>query len=80
MRASFHDRQHILAGTPRTMGIGNDDRYRICWKVAWTTAAIVLIQPLFALGITKLFRMSHDEIRGITLISAIPEGFFGLVF
>jgi malonate transporter and related proteins len=49
-------------------------------KVAWATAAIVLIQPLFALGITELFHMSHAEICDITLISAIPGGFFGLVF
>jgi malonate transporter len=54
--------------------------FRFDGKVAWTTAAIVLIQPLFALGITELFHMSHDEIRDITLISAIPGGFFGLVF
>jgi malonate transporter len=40
----------------------------------------LLIQPLFALGITELFHMSHAEIRDITLISAIPGGFFGLVF
>jgi malonate transporter len=54
--------------------------FRFDGKVAWTTAAIVLIQPLFALGITELFHMSHDAIRDITLISAIPGGFFGLVF
>jgi malonate transporter len=54
--------------------------FRFDRKVAWTTAAIVLIQPLFALGITELFHMSHADIRDITLISAIPGGFFGLVF
>jgi malonate transporter len=54
--------------------------FRFDAKVAWTTAAIVLIQPLFALGITELFHMSHDAIRDITLICAIPGGFFGLVF
>jgi malonate transporter and related proteins len=54
--------------------------FRFDRKVALTTAAIVLIQPLFALGITELFHMSHAEIRDITLISAIPGGFFGLVF
>src|SRR5580698_6491712 len=54
--------------------------FRFDKKVAWTTAAIVLIQPLLALGITELFQMSHDAIRDITLICAIPGGFFGLVF
>src|ERR1700722_10923978 len=54
--------------------------FRFDRKVAWTTAAIVLIQPLFALGITELFHMSRAEIHNITLISAIPGGFFGIVF
>jgi len=54
--------------------------FRFDGKVAWTTAAIVLIQLLFALAITELFHMSHAEIRDITLISAIPGGFFGIVF
>jgi predicted permease len=54
--------------------------FRFDKKVALTTAAIVLIQPLFAVGLTELFHMSHAEIRDITLISAIPGGFFGLVF
>ncbi len=48
--------------------------FRFDKKVALTTAAIVLIQPLFALSITELFHMSHAEIRDITLISAIPGG------
>jgi malonate transporter len=54
--------------------------FRFDRKVAWATTAIVLMQPLFALGITELFHMSRTEIRDITLISAIPGGFFGLVF
>ena len=58
----------------------SSQKFRFDRKVAWTTAAIVLIQPLFALGITELFQMSRAEIRDITLISAIPGGFFGLVF
>jgi malonate transporter len=54
--------------------------FRFDKSVFWTTAAIVLIQPLFALGMTLLFHMSHDKIRDITIIAAIPGGFFGLVF
>lgn len=46
--------------------------FRFAGKVAWTTAAIVLIQPLFALGSMELLHMSHDAIRDITLISAMP--------
>jgi malonate transporter len=48
--------------------------------VLWTTVAILLVQPLFALGMTLLFHMSRDHVRDITIISAIPGGFFGLVF
>jgi malonate transporter len=55
-------------------------KFRIDKSVFWTTMAIVFIQPLFALGMTLLFHMSHDQVRDITIISAIPGGFFGLVF
>jgi malonate transporter and related proteins len=65
----------ILAGV-----VVSSQTFRFDRKVAWTTAAIVLIQPLFALGITELFHMGHAEIHDITLISAIPGGFFGLAF
>jgi predicted permease len=37
-------------------------------------------QPLFAIFVMLLFRMSHNDMRNITVISAIPGGFFGLVF
>jgi malonate transporter len=55
-------------------------KFRFDKNVFWTTVAIVLIQPLFALGMTLLFQMSRDHVRDITIISAIPGGFFGLVF
>jgi malonate transporter len=58
----------------------SSQRVRFDSGVIWTTVAIVLIQPVFALALTLLFHMSHDEIRNITLICAIPVGFFGLVF
>ncbi|AEU37746.1 AEC family transporter [Granulicella mallensis] len=55
-------------------------RFRFNKAVLWTTVAILLVQPLFALGMTLLFHMSRDHVRDITIISAIPGGFFGLVF
>jgi malonate transporter and related proteins len=55
-------------------------KFRLDKSVFWTTAAILLIQPLFAFGMTLLFHMNHDRVRDITIISAIPGGFFGLVF
>jgi malonate transporter and related proteins len=55
-------------------------RFRFNRVIFWTTAAILLIQPIFALCMTLLFHMSRDHVRDITIISAIPGGFFGLVF
>jgi malonate transporter len=55
-------------------------KFRFDKSVVWTTAAILLIQPLFALAMTLLFHMNHTQVRDITVISAIPGGFFGLVF
>ena len=49
-------------------------------KVLQAFTRPVVWAPVFALGITELFHMSHTEIRDITLISAIPAGFFGLRF
>jgi malonate transporter and related proteins len=55
-------------------------KFRFDKSVFWAAAAILLIQPLFALGMTLLFRMSHNQVRDITIISALPGGFFGMVF
>ena len=54
--------------------------FRMNPAVLSTTAAKLIVQPLLALCITGLLHMSHDQIRDITLISAIPGGFFGLAF
>jgi malonate transporter and related proteins len=55
-------------------------RFRFDRSVFWTTITILLFQPIFALSMTLLFHMSRDHVRDITIISAIPGGFFGLVF
>ena len=39
-----------------------------------------LLQPGLALGIAMLFHLSLPQTRYVTLISAIPCGFFGIVF
>ena len=84
---SYVDRSLMILGSAAsgsalilTGVVVSSQTFRFDRKVAWTTAAIVLIQPLFALCITEHFHMSHDDIRDITLISAIPGGFFGIVF
>ncbi len=48
-----------------------------------TLVAVLLknvLQPALALGVAMLIHLSVEQIRYITLISAIPCGFFGVVF
>jgi len=54
--------------------------FRFTSGVAITTLLKLMGQPLFALCVMLLFRMNHNDLRNITVISAIPGGFFGLVF
>jgi malonate transporter and related proteins len=54
--------------------------FRFTGGVAITTLLKLVGQPVFALCMMVLFRMDHTDIRNITVISAIPGGFFGMVF
>jgi len=54
--------------------------FRFTSGVAVTTLLKLVGQPLFALCMMLLFRMDHNDLRNITVISAIPCGFFGVVF
>jgi malonate transporter len=54
--------------------------FRFTGGVAITTLLKLVGQPLFALCMMLLFRMDHNDLRNITVISAIPGGFFGMVF
>jgi predicted permease len=54
--------------------------FRFNGGVATTTLLKLVGQPLFALSVMLLFHMDHDDLRNITVVSAIPDGFFGLVF
>jgi predicted permease len=54
--------------------------FRFSGGVIITAALKLVVQPLFALCMMLLFRMDHNDIRNITVICAIPAGFFGLVF
>jgi len=55
-------------------------KFRFNTGVLFITVAKLLVQPLLALGVTLLFRMSPANIRDITIINAVPGGFFGLIF
>jgi malonate transporter and related proteins len=83
----------FVAGTLTTLGgaatgsalvltglVVSAQSFRFTGGVAITTLLKLVVQPLFALCMMLLFRMDHSDLRNITVISAIPGGFFGLVF
>jgi len=55
-------------------------RFAFNLRVALSVLLKNILQPAICLGIALLLRLSLDEIRFTVLISAIPCGFFGLVF
>jgi malonate transporter and related proteins len=83
----------FVAGTLTTMGsaatgsaliltglVVSAQSFRFSGAVAITTILKLVVQPLLALCMMLLFRMDHNDVRNITIICAIPGGFFGLVF
>ena len=83
----------FVAGTLTTLGsaatgsalvltglVVSAQSFRFTGGVVITTLLKLVGQPLFALCMMVLFRMDHNDIRNITVISAIPGGFFGMVF
>jgi malonate transporter and related proteins len=54
--------------------------FRFNANVTITMLLKLVVQPLFALCMMLLFGMDHSDVRNITVISAVPAGFFGLVF
>jgi malonate transporter and related proteins len=54
--------------------------FQLNGSVLITTLLKLVGQPLFALSMMLLFQMDRDDLRNITVVSAIPDGFFGLVF
>jgi predicted permease len=83
----------FLTGTLTTLGnaatgsaliltglVVSSQTFRFNGGVATTTLLKLVGQPLLALCIMLLLRMDHNDLRNITVISAIPDGFFGLVF
>ena len=55
-------------------------RFRLEGSVLVASLAKLLLQPVLALGVTMLLHLSQHQIRDVMVISAIPGGFFGLVF
>ena len=55
-------------------------RFRLTWSVTSAVVAKNFLQPALCLIVARLLRMPLDATRSVVLISAIPCGFFGIVF
>ena len=55
-------------------------RFRFTWGVGWSVFAKNLLQPTLGLLIARSLSLPLEAIRSVVLISAIPCGFFGIVF
>lgn len=50
------------------------------WSVGWSVFAKNFIQPALCLAATRLVGLPVEQARYVVLISAVPCGFFGIVF
>jgi predicted permease len=55
-------------------------RFNLNWSVGWAVLGKNVIQPALCLAIALLLGMSLEQTRFVVLLSAIPSGFFGILF
>ena len=55
-------------------------RFKFTWSVSWSVFAKNLLQPALGLFIARSLSLPLEATRCVVLISAIPCGFFGIVF
>jgi malonate transporter and related proteins len=55
-------------------------RFRLTWSVTLAVVAKNFLQPALCLIVARSLHMPLDATRSVVLISAIPCGFFGIVF
>ena len=55
-------------------------RFKLTWGVGWSVFAKNLFQPALGLLIARSLSLPLEATRSVVLISAIPCGFFGIVF
>jgi malonate transporter len=55
-------------------------RFRLTWSVTLAVVAKNFLQPALCLIVARVLNMPLDATRSVVLISAIPCGFFGIVF
>ncbi len=55
-------------------------RFKFTWSVGWSVFTKNLLQPALGLLIARSLSLPLEATRSVVLISAIPCGFFGIVF
>jgi malonate transporter and related proteins len=55
-------------------------RFRLNWSVGWAVLAKNVIQPALCLAVVFSLAMPLEQTRYVILLSAIPCGFFGILF
>jgi len=55
-------------------------RFNLGWGVGWSVFGKTLLQPALCLGAARVMGLPLEQTRYVVLISAIPCGFFGVVF
>jgi len=55
-------------------------RFRLNWSVGWSVVGKTLLQPALCLGAARAVGLTPEQTRHVVLITAIPCGFFGVVF
>ena len=55
-------------------------RFNFSWGVGWSVLGKTLLQPALCLGAARLAGLPVEQTRYVVLITAIPCGFFGVVF
>ena len=55
-------------------------RFKFTWGVGWSVFTKNLLQPALGLLIARSLSLPLEATRSVVLISAIPCGFFGIVF
>ena len=54
--------------------------FKLNWGVGWAVLGKSVIQPALCLAVALLLRMPLEQTRFAVLLSAIPSGFFGILF
>ncbi len=60
--------------------ITSAQRFNLNWGVGWAVLGKNVIQPALCLAMALLLGMPLEETRFVVLLSAIPSGFFGILF